>query len=129
MVTAIDITGNRDLSSTFHAIIRVLAEKIQVERESIWLLTNYLQQRDQVLEECIEAVKNGEVVTLPDLYYNTRYISPLLPDNPIWVRPVLFPMSENKNNYARFVFVKESITGRHRGLQRDMNRGEKTGEV
>jgi PAS domain S-box-containing protein len=62
--------------------------------------------------EYILIAKKGEVVHLPDIYYNVHDDFPGLPDKPVWIRAVLFPLTDSTGNIERFVFMHEDITER-----------------
>ena len=62
--------------------------------------------------ELIERIKNGEVVTIPDTYYNAHDSVPESPDVPVWVRTVVFPLPDNYGKPEQFVFMHENITER-----------------
>ncbi|NVN93929.1 MAG: PAS domain S-box protein [Bacteroidetes bacterium] len=71
-----------------------------------------LQSKSPTLEKLILLVKKGEVVQLPDLYYNTHDISSDFPNFPVWIRALIFPIKDNYGNPDRFVFMHENITAR-----------------
>ncbi len=56
--------------------------------------------------------QRGQVVHLPDTDYNTRDISPDLPDNPVWIRALVFPLKDINGKADRFVLMHENITER-----------------
>ncbi len=60
----------------------------------------------------IARVKNGEVVHLPDIFYNPHDISPNLSDMPRWIRALIFPLKDSPNKPERFVFMHDNITER-----------------
>lgn len=62
--------------------------------------------------EHILIAKKGEVVHFPDIYYNVHDAFPGLPDKPVWIRAVLFPLKDATGNIERFVFMHEDITER-----------------
>ncbi|MEI6750245.1 MAG: PAS domain S-box protein, partial [Bacteroidota bacterium] len=69
-----------------------------------------LQNKYPEVEEYILRAKNGEVVHLPDLYFNVHDSFPDMPDVPVWVRVVIFPLNDNNGRPLRFVFMHENIT-------------------
>ncbi len=71
-----------------------------------------LESKSLELKQLIQCAKKGEVVNLPDLYYNIRDLSPDFPDNPLWVRAIIFPLNDNSGNPERFVLMHENITER-----------------
>ncbi len=62
--------------------------------------------------EYILRAKKGEVVHFPDIYFKVHDIYSKLPDKPVWVRAVLFSLSDSAGNIERFVFMHEDITER-----------------
>jgi signal transduction histidine kinase/CheY-like chemotaxis protein len=62
--------------------------------------------------EFIQRAKNGEVVHMPDQYYNAHDVVPEAPDIPLWIRAVLFPLLGSDGKPERFVFMHENITAR-----------------
>jgi hypothetical protein len=69
-----------------------------------------LQGKSPELERLITLAKGGEVVHLPDIYYNTKDVSPDLPDNPVWIRALIFPLKDSKGKPEQYVFMHENIT-------------------
>ncbi|GEM_PF-232548 len=64
--------------------------------------------------EYILLAKKGEVVNFPDIYYNVHDVYTELPDKPVWVRAVLFSLTDPNSIIERFVFMHEDITERKR---------------
>ena len=62
------------------------------------------------LAAIIKRIKNGEVIHFPDMYYNVHDVDPDLPDTPVWIRAVVFPLKDNNINTGTFVVVHENIT-------------------
>jgi PAS domain S-box-containing protein len=71
-----------------------------------------LQGKDPELGRLISLAKSGEVVHLPDLFYNPHDVSPDFPDNPLWIRAIIFPLNDIHGKPERFVFMHENITER-----------------
>jgi len=71
-----------------------------------------LEGKSPELGKLIVLAKRGDVVHFPDLYYNIRDVRPDLPDNPVWIRALLFPLTGSEGKPERFVFMHENITGR-----------------
>ena len=71
-----------------------------------------LQSKDKDLERLILRAKTGEVVHLPDTFYNAHDSLPELPDVPVWIRAVIFPLKDNNGKPERFVLMHENITER-----------------
>jgi PAS domain S-box-containing protein len=73
---------------------------------------NDLQLKSPELERLILLAKSGEVVHLPDLYYNPKDASPDFPDSPRWIRALIFPLNNSAGKPERYVFMHEDITER-----------------
>ncbi len=71
-----------------------------------------LEGKDPELGKLISLAKSGEVVHLPDLFYNPHDVSPDFPDNPLWIRAIIFPLNDIHGKPERFVFMHENITER-----------------
>jgi PAS domain S-box-containing protein len=71
-----------------------------------------LVNKQPVLEKLILRVKSGEVVNLPDIYFNVHDIYPDFPNVPVWVRTIIFPLKGKSGKPERFVLMHENITER-----------------
>ena len=71
-----------------------------------------LESKSPEIKKLILRAKNGEVVHLPDIYFNAHDVVPEAPDNPLWIRALLFPLKESGDKQGRFVFMHENITER-----------------
>jgi PAS domain S-box-containing protein len=71
-----------------------------------------LQSKSPELEQLIRKVKNGEVVHLPDLPFNAHDIYPDLPDVPVWIKALIFPLKDTTGKPEKFVLLHENITER-----------------
>jgi len=71
-----------------------------------------LQSKSPELEKLIRLAKSGEVVHLPDVYFNAHDAVPEAPDIPLWIRALIFPLNDSKGKPDRFVFMHENITDR-----------------
>jgi PAS domain S-box-containing protein len=71
-----------------------------------------LESRSTELAELISHAKNGEIVHFPDLYYNAHDIVPEAPDNPLWIRALIFPLKASGGMPENFVLMHENITER-----------------
>ena len=60
----------------------------------------------------IAQAKIGDVVHLPDIFYNAHDVSPDFPDLPRWIRALIFPLNDSAGKPERFVFMHENITAR-----------------
>ena len=76
-----------------------------------------LTNRQPALEKLIMLAKSGEVVNLPDIYFNAHDSLPEYPDVPVWVSAIIFPLKDNYGKPERFVFMHENITERKRSEQ------------
>jgi len=70
------------------------------------------QIMQQGLDELMKQAKNGEVVRLPDAYYNAHDLIPEAPDVFIWVSAVIFPIKDKYGKPEQFVLMHENITER-----------------
>ncbi|KAF0197779.1 MAG: two-component hybrid sensor and regulator [Bacteroidetes bacterium] len=69
-----------------------------------------LKSKSPELGELISAVKNGEIVHLPDIYFNAHDAVAEAPDIPLWIRALIFPLKDSGGKPERFVFMHENIT-------------------
>ena len=77
-----------------------------------------LVNKQAALEKLILRVKSGEVVNLPDIYFNVHDSYPEYPDVPVWVRAIIFPLKDKSGKPERFVFIHENITERKRAEEK-----------
>jgi PAS domain S-box-containing protein len=73
-----------------------------------------LVKKQPALENLIQRTRSGEVVNLPDIFFNPHDSYPECPDVPVWVRAVIFPLTDTLGKPDRFVFMHENITERKR---------------
>ena len=71
-----------------------------------------LEGKSPELGKLILLAKQGNVVHFPDVYYNIRDVFPDFPDNPVWIRALLFPINGSEGKPERFAFMHENITER-----------------
>ncbi|KAF0128695.1 MAG: Diguanylate cyclase/phosphodiesterase [Bacteroidetes bacterium] len=71
-----------------------------------------LKSKSIELENLVNQVKNGELVHLPDIYFNAHDAIIEAPDIPVWVRALIFPLNDSSGKPERFVFMHENITDR-----------------
>ncbi|MFZ4547957.1 MAG: PAS domain S-box protein [Bacteroidales bacterium] len=69
-----------------------------------------LKSKNPELENLIVRLKNGEIVHLPDTYFNAHDTVTEAPDIPLWIRALIFPLNNSKGKPGRFVFMHENIT-------------------
>ena len=62
--------------------------------------------------DLFERVRAGEVVHFPEFQYNAHDRNPELPDQPIWIRTVGFPLLDGSGRPERFVLMHEDVTER-----------------
>jgi PAS domain S-box-containing protein len=76
----------------------------------------------------VSRVKNGEIVHLPDVYYNAHDAVTEAPDIPLWIRAMIFPLKDSAGKPERFVFMHENITERKIAEQELIKAKEKAEE-
>ncbi len=59
-------------------------------------------------------LKDGEVVEIPELWYNPKLVKPELPDRSVLVRGLAFPVLDNEGKVEHIVAVHENITEQNR---------------
>jgi signal transduction histidine kinase len=127
-----DITARKHAESMFHDIVDNNPMSIQIVDKDGFIehgnpactllfgsappsgfsIFDDLQRRYPDIEPSIVLAKSGEVVNLPDLYYNPHDLSPEFPDVPLWIRALIFPLKDSLGTPKRFVLMHENITGR-----------------
>ncbi len=70
--------------------------------------------RSEIYRNQMKRLAAGERVHFPEFYYNTRLVSPRLPDNPMWIRASGFPLLDAEGNIKNLVLIHEDITERKR---------------
>ena len=75
------------------------------------------QLMDQGFAESFNRIKAGEDVKFSDFYFNIHDKYPELPDNPIWLRMVIFHLLDSATNKERYVLMHEDITERKAAQQ------------
>jgi len=71
-----------------------------------------LKSKSPDLGKLVSRVKNGEIVQLPDIYFNAHDAIEEAPDIPLWIRALIFPLKDSIGKPERFVFMHENITER-----------------
>jgi len=71
-----------------------------------------LESKGPELEKLISRAKNGEIVHLPDIFFNAHDVVSEAPDIPLWIRALIFPLKDSSGKPERFVFMHENITER-----------------
>jgi PAS domain S-box-containing protein/putative nucleotidyltransferase with HDIG domain len=73
---------------------------------------NDLQLAQKGVGLIFDQLRNGEVIHLPDTKFNPHDSISELPDVPVWVRTIGFPIFDNNDKPVRFILVHEDITER-----------------
>lgn len=60
----------------------------------------------------ISRVKQGEIVDIPELWYNAHDIDPANPDNLICLRAIHFPIHNIKNELENIIVMHEDVTSK-----------------
>ncbi|MFZ4398788.1 MAG: PAS domain S-box protein [Bacteroidales bacterium] len=71
-----------------------------------------LKSKSPEMENLVSRVINGEIVHLPDIYFNAHEAVAEAPDIPLWIRALIFPLKDSAGKPERFVFIHENITER-----------------
>ncbi len=71
-----------------------------------------LKSKSTELGNLVSRVQNGEIVHLPDLYFNAHDAIAEAPDIPLWIRALIFPLNDSIGRPERFVIMHENISGR-----------------
>ena len=128
LANVIDITERKMAETMFHNIINMNPMSIQiVDMEGFTIIANkayvslfgavppsdfsiFNDLQSKGVGESVLLAINGEVVHFPDMYYNVHDIFSNLPDKPVWIRVILFPLKDINGKSERFVFMHEDIT-------------------
>jgi two-component system, cell cycle sensor histidine kinase and response regulator CckA len=79
---------------------------------SDWSIFNDFQLNQQGFGELLKRVKSGEIVNFPDVHYNAHDFSADVPDVPIWIRGVAFPLFDSGESPKQFVLMHENVSER-----------------
>ncbi|MBK7175008.1 MAG: PAS domain S-box protein [Bacteroidales bacterium] len=71
-----------------------------------------LKSKSSELKDLVARALNGEIVHLPDIYFNAHDAIAEAPDIPLWIRALIFPLNNSIGKPERFVFMHENITER-----------------
>jgi len=69
-----------------------------------------LSSKSQELKKLILLAKSGQIVNLPNMYYNPHDVSPDFPNKPVWIRAIIFPLNDINGESDRYVIMHENIT-------------------
>jgi PAS domain S-box-containing protein len=129
-ITAVDITEKKQADKLLNDLIDKNPMSIQImDRQGFTLKVNTAHSllfgppppsnfsifddlQSKGFGEYILRAKKGEVVHFPDIYYNVHDVFPELANKPVWIRAVLFPLTDANSIFERFVFMHEDITER-----------------
>jgi PAS domain S-box-containing protein len=81
---------------------------------SDYSIFNDIQLAKQGMGAIFDQLRNGEVVHIPDTYFNVRDSISGLPDVPVWVKTIGFPLNDSNQKPDRFILMHENITDRKR---------------
>lgn len=70
------------------------------------------QIKEQGLHELMARAKTGEVVYLPDFYYDVNVEHPGAGMDMVWIRAIIFPIIRNGMKTEEYVIMHENITER-----------------
>ena len=84
---------------------------------------DYLVKNVPALEEIILRAKSGEAVYFPELPFNARNVSPDYPDEPVWVRTLIFPLNDGPRSARAFMSVTQDQPGRGQIQRQSLQRG------
>jgi PAS domain S-box-containing protein len=76
-----------------------------------------LKSKSPEMENLVSNVINGEIVHLPDIYFNANDAVAEAPDIPLWIRALIFPLKDSAGKPKRFVLMHENITERKQAEQ------------
>jgi len=71
-----------------------------------------IQIKELKYDYLFEKLKNGESVRFPDLCYNVHEVEPSIPDTPVWIRMLAFPLFDVQGVPERFVLMHQNISER-----------------
>jgi PAS domain S-box-containing protein len=71
----------------------------------------------QGLGPLFDRIQAGEVVFFPETSYNAHDLFPELPDSPVWVRAIGFPINGASGRPERFVLMHEDVSHRRNAEQ------------
>jgi PAS domain S-box-containing protein len=75
-----------------------------------YTIFNDPQLKKSGFDYLLKRLRKGEMVRFPDSVYNPHLVVPDLPNMPIWLRAVSFPLNDSNNTPIQFVTIHENIT-------------------
>lgn len=130
LANVIDISARKKAEAMFQNIINMNPMSIQiVDMEGFTIIANkaygslfgavppsdfsiFNDLQSKGLGELVLLAKKGEVIHFPDMYYNVHDIFSNLPDKPVWIRAILFPLEDSIGTSKLLAFMHEDITDR-----------------
>ncbi|MDD2564563.1 MAG: PAS domain S-box protein, partial [Salinivirgaceae bacterium] len=127
-----DLTEQNEIKETLESVINFNPISIQiVDNDGFILKTNpahttlfgieptsdYSVFNNNYINELglislIKDVKAGKITYSPDFQYNAHIFNPKLPDKPIWLRMIIFPLIGSTGSAQKYVLMHEDITDR-----------------
>ena len=77
----------------------------------------------------LERARNGEIVHIPELYYNPGIYFPELPSKGIWTKSVLFSLRNENGNISNYILIHEDITNNRKAEEKLVQSEEKYKQV
>jgi len=77
-----------------------------------WSLFNDTLLKKMGVDDDIQKVKNGEIIDLPEVWYNSHDLDPQYPDNLRCLRAIHFPIFNIKHELENIIIMHEDITSR-----------------
>ncbi len=68
------------------------------------------QLDDQGFRELMDRAMTGKITYFPDFIYNAHQVNPDFPDQPVWIRMVIFPIFGDDGKPERYVVMHEDIS-------------------
>ena len=132
LITAVDVTERKHAEKKLQDIIEKNPMSIQIlDMEGYTVHTNSahfnlfgavvprgysLFQDPQLVQQgfgaLFDRIKNGEVISFPDSYFNAHDVNPSFPDVPITIKAHGFPLTDSHGIPEKIVLMQENITDR-----------------
>jgi diguanylate cyclase (GGDEF)-like protein/PAS domain S-box-containing protein len=75
--------------------------------------------KESGLQNLLEKAQKGEELIFPEILYNAHKINSRFPDNPLWIRAIMFPLIGSDNKPEKYVIMHQDIT-QERKKQKDI---------